>query len=76
MLTWTSEPPTEPGFYFVQEQDYCVTRRVLYVFKKNRTLHIGVSKMSRHFHTKTLHQFVKDYKFMWAGPIPEPKENA
>lgn len=73
-MKWTSEPPKDQGFYFVREQDYSVTCRVLYVFKQNRTLHVGTSKMSRHCRTETLRQYSKDYKLVWAGPIPDPEE--
>lgn len=69
MLSWTSEPPTEPGWYW-NRQSKIDTPIMTYVSKYGRVFgyypHLGVDG-----HAEFL---VSVRKSQWAGPIPEPVE--
>ena len=66
MLTWTTEPPTEPGWYFVR------TSRVFVVHVQRSTddrleVWTGAIRQSVWFYVNRLHA-------EFAGPITEPEE--
>ena len=66
MLTWTSEPPTKPGWYFVR------TSRVFIVNIQRGTddrleVWTGPIRQSVGFYVNRLHA-------EFAGPIPEPED--
>lgn len=71
MLKWTSEPPTEPGFYFVKwprasmrvveiTNKLCDNGSHMELFANGYGVHCSVSYFDR--------------RTQWAGPIPEPVE--
>lgn len=73
-LQWTDKPPTKPGWYFVREKFYPRLIRILWIFRQNKVLHVGIATTSKYCKTQTLRQYAKDFVFEWSGPIPEPEE--
>ena len=79
MLTWTSEPPTESGYYwyrrgkgFIPQIVYLLWEGCFFELKPkepNRLLvmHWAENEIDRSYDTKVC---VGE----WAGPIPEPEE--
>ena len=72
-MKWTTEPPTEPGWFFVSwKPDWCFADeivRVRYKWESGRkTDKLVVCPAG------TEAQYDLDVAQMWAGPIPEPDE--
>jgi hypothetical protein len=79
-MTWTSEPPTEEGFYLFASKGLSFGGRIMvcnYIFKWHGRLYVGMSPKDKHDYdwVVTLRQYQKWYKDAhWAGPIPEPEK--
>ena len=65
MLKWTSEPPTQEGWYFMRQGGQMTVCRVV-LYCDSLVAFFGPVKQSVEFMAKTGTQ--------WAGPIPEPVE--
>ena len=79
-MKWTSEPPTEPGWYlFFSNTPTSIEGNFMichYVFRWHGRLYVGASPKDKNYYdwVVTLHQFHKWHKTAkWAGPILEPE---
>lgn len=85
-MKWTTETPTEPGFYWLKyiDKEKGVTRELvqlrqdkvyLKVCHKYGALYLEPVGLKRMYPRNKIMEFVKDVKPIgWAGPIPEPEE--
>lgn len=85
-MTWTSEPPTKPGWYFYQriEDDgkvfpvrcgYVDKQYYPYVQREEMTLNECDTRKCKNYeprHACSLAICDMDTPFRWAGPIEEP----
>lgn len=70
MLTWTSEPPTEPGLYLLVLKKSKPRAVTVYNYCDDLCFDLsdkdGTSRYNVHF--------VRFFDPQWFGPIPEPEE--
>ena len=64
-MKWTSEPPTEPGWYFMRQGGQVTVCRVV-LYCDGLVAMFGAMRQSV--------DFMKKIGAQWAGPIPEPVE--
>lgn len=68
-MTWTTEPPKKPGFYWVRSSK--ITAEVCFVFSNNG---LFVSRVYND-ESEPLEGFISCRRGVeWAGPIPEPED--
>ena len=65
-MKWTSEPPTQEGWYFIRQSGQHMGIRRVLLYCDSLVAFFGPVKQSVEFMAKTGTQ--------WAGPIPEPTE--
>lgn len=72
-MKWTTETPTEPGWYFVSwKPEWCFADEIVRVrYKRNHCMDTGILVVCP---TGTEAQYCLDIAQRWAGPIPEPEE--
>lgn len=58
MFEWTTEPPTEPGWYWHKQLAFMEVENIIY---------LNENHVSSNWH-------LNGQGHLWAGPIPEPKE--
>lgn len=76
MLKWTSEPPKEPGWYYMKDTFKGVSMCRVDIFQK--TIGLGeyltiTNKMPLLSNNNT--PFGQPIIIGWAGPIPEPEDS-
>ena len=79
-LKWTSEPPTQPGWYFTRRNRPGKPLRVVYVKKEKRYDHrvkeerkVMTMAETRSAEGYIIEELNQDDR-QWAGPITNPKE--
>ena len=73
-MTWTSEKPSVPGFYFMKRLDvkghpYGMVEVRSFPFKDQVYIEVRVAD-----YWQSLNAFVRDTQCQWAGPLPAPEE--
>ena len=63
MLKWTSEPPTQEGWYFMRQGGQMTVCRIV-LYCDGLVAMFGAMRQSV--------EFMKKIGTQWAGPIPEP----
>jgi len=71
MLRWTSEPPTEPGWYWLEYHLYSSLVEVIIRPGHNYLIWDYVKPFS----PRNSISVAEMGKAKWAGPIPRPQEN-
>jgi len=71
-LTWTDEPPTEPGWYWLRTNpDVGISPRVVKVIERDASLRVNDT-----LDDAGIDHELGDYdNYQWAGPIPQPVES-
>lgn len=70
-MTWTTTPPTEPGWYWMASGPN-VFGWIGHYFKTNE----GVVRMSNMDNTKSFARLAAKGNFHWLGPLPVPEPPA
>ena len=74
-MKWTTEQPTQEGWYLYRLPAMLGMERAFYVSKgKGSTFHAGSCKGSKGFRIKRVEDTPARYVAQWAGPIPMPEE--
>lgn len=73
-MTWTSEPPTKPGWYWIRingnEADIVrINKRTVHGKK-----HLTISSVGENYALPIEWLTIK-FKYEWAGSIEEPEDN-
>lgn len=71
-LTWTSERPTEPGWYWMRKLPFLDKPKIVLIrLVSNGSLFVKRYEASM----QALNEFVTRHRgCQWAGPIPDPQE--
>jgi hypothetical protein len=74
-MKWTTDKPTEPGFYFMRRVDI---NGMPYGIAQVRSFPFGSGDIYIEVyvsdHWQSLNEFNRDVRCEWAGPIPMPEE--
>ena len=64
-LTWTTDKPTKPGWYWYKAWD--TRARVVEVVESDLRRRLAVAR------TEALVDELEEDKYLWAGPLEEPR---
>ena len=73
-MTWTSNKPKEPGFYFYHpmngDPNHIWIAQVTRVLDKSRGLYCSLAEFR--YGPRDSHQPINYFRGMWSGPISNP----
>ncbi len=72
VMTWTSEPPKEPGWYWLYTFGAVEIVKIVY---SDYHKELWLEKMGTGMHQKYSKFLEQQIPHKWAGPIPEPEED-